>query len=268
MVRSYAERQADKKSDLSGSGGGPPIWKPSKGQNNLIVFPAVAAWKDKKGKKHPAIDICERKGVHWDAPNGEAVNCPKESDGEDCYLCEQFFKAKDGNIKDEAERDQILETCKLQTHFLYNVVDLDDTDSGVQLFRAAFTIHDEIINALLDEEEFDLESEESHWNSLRTFKFRNTGKGAQRYKSFKLGKAGSVPKKYSRKKIRRKLHDLKAEATKWIPTYKETKKAFKGISLKKDNDEDGDALGGRKKKGKKKKGKKNKSKKTKKKGKK
>lgn len=249
-----AERAKRRKSEVMNSKGEISWWKPQKGYNEIIVFPAVPAWTDKKTKeKHAMLSECEPRGTHYDAPNGEAVTCPKVTLGKRCYLCDKFQKAKEGIIKgDKAE--EIQQTCKVSTQFLYNVIDKNDPDSGVQVLSASQTVHEPVYSMLYDEEEYDLSSYGSHFKGLRSIRFKNTGKGALRYKEFKYGKPVGAPYN-SLINMRKKLHDVKALATRYVPSYEETKMAYKGLSLKDKNErEDGDDVGkylkSKKKKGK------------------
>jgi len=96
-------------------------------------------------------DVFYKTGTHWGVgPNKENFNCPCAADkNATCFLCKTAYKLG----KSKSEDDQNLaDRIRAKKSWLYNVVDLSDTDAGLQVMAVGITVHEKIRSYLEDED--------------------------------------------------------------------------------------------------------------------
>lgn len=125
--------------DEAERGGGNNFFTPKDGKNNIRVL----------GPGPNADVVFVKTGTHWGVgPNKENFNCSRAADKEaDCYLCEEAYKL--GKSKDEDD-NALADALRAKKSWLYNVIDLDDLEAGIQVAAFGVTVHNDILTYLKD----------------------------------------------------------------------------------------------------------------------
>lgn len=216
------------KSDAERSGGG-EYFKCKDGLNRIVLFPGYV--HNGKFVEKPFI----KTGTHHDAPNGQAVKCPRVIHGGKCRMCEAWYDAKDGKGDEED-----LETCKVSPQYMCSVLDLDNKEAGVQIWFCPSGVQKNILELLSDPTVYNLDSAITWMRENPVLRFKKSGKGLGTKYSAPIPERKPIP--MSLKKWKKKLPDLEGFVNKNVPTYIQTKKAYNGVPLKmykKDGDKGG-----------------------------
>ena len=112
-------------------------YKTIKGKNEIDILPyEVTTKNDPKGT---AIGDDNYKLEYWQhsaiGPNEERVLCLKETFNKPCPICEERKKMLDSGAD---WNDDEVKALKSKRRCTYNVIDLNDTDKGIQLFDASW----------------------------------------------------------------------------------------------------------------------------------
>ena len=117
--------------------GGTRFWTPKEGASLIRILPPYTGedWY-KEAWFHFGVGV-DRK----------PIVCARRLQDEACYICEQV----DGLRKSEDPRDVELSTqIASRRRVFYNIIDLDDIESGVQVFSSGVTIFKELLMYVAD----------------------------------------------------------------------------------------------------------------------
>jgi hypothetical protein len=118
---------------------GNTFFQPDDGKNNVRILPPG-----------PSSDVVFVKtATHWGVgPNRENFNCPCAADKEaDCFLCQTVYKLSKSKDEDE---NALADSLRAKKSWLYNIIDIDDLDAGIQVAAFGVTIHNDILVYLKD----------------------------------------------------------------------------------------------------------------------
>lgn len=200
-------------------GGGAKYWTPAVGKNRIIIFPAYYHGGSRVDSPYRVT------GVHFNAPNGETVQCPRITNEDECRLCDAYFDAKKGSGDPEDEK-----SCQPRTSYVMNILDLDNIGEGVQVWQCPYGLMKEIHDLFDDPTVYDIDSP-VRWmkkNPIITFK-RKGEKKRTKY----TGVTDKGVKKMKWSEWKGLVKDLEAIATRNIPSYEDTCKAYDGEPLQK-----------------------------------
>lgn len=123
------------------SGGGNSFFSLNPGKNRVRILPPPPG----------SEDVWYKTGTHWGVgPNKDNFNCAAAADkNAECYLCDVVFKlSKSKNDDDQAVADSI----RVKKSWLYNIVDLSDTEAGIQVMAVGAQAHGGIRAYIEDED--------------------------------------------------------------------------------------------------------------------
>ncbi len=115
-------------------------WKPKAGKNTIRVMPP---WRE------DVDEIGFEVGLHYGiGPDESFFPCPRLSrHKKKCFLCTMEQKLKDSSDDDDkAEAKQLRPTRR----FLLNIVDMNDLESGVQVWQAGVRVYKDILSYISD----------------------------------------------------------------------------------------------------------------------
>jgi len=140
------------------------FYKPEKGTDKIDILPYIVSTNkhptEKKGDYDYLLDIYIHFGI---GANENTVVCPKKTYGKPCPVCEELVDLYKED-KDEAQKITAKRRC------IYNVIDLDNEDKGIQLFDVShYLFEKELLDELneVDEDMVICDLEEG-----KTIKFR------------------------------------------------------------------------------------------------
>lgn len=114
------------------------FWVPKEGKNNIRVLPP---WSEE--------GIWYREVPYHYGVGGKSVVCPKRLLSKSCYVCDkvaEFRKSSDKELNDLAN------DLRPKMRVYYNVIDLDDTAKGVQVFGSGVQVFKDLLYYDLDDE--------------------------------------------------------------------------------------------------------------------
>lgn len=114
------------------------FWVPKEGKNNIRILPP---WSEE--------GIWYREVPYHYGVGGKSVVCPKRLLGKPCYICDkvaEFRKSSDKGL------NEVANDLRPKMRIYYNVVDLDDTAKGVQVFGSGVQVFKDLLYYDLDDE--------------------------------------------------------------------------------------------------------------------
>ena len=138
LNRDRAREQAAEEKAESGS----TFFQLKDGRNKVRVLPPPPS----------SEDVWFKTGTHWNVgPNKAIFNCANAHDkNADCFCCETVHKLRRTKDDDDAE---LADSMAVRKQWLYNIVDLDDVEAGVQVAAFPKTVHQEIRAYIEDDDE-------------------------------------------------------------------------------------------------------------------
>jgi len=114
------------------------FWVPKEDKNNIRILPP---WSEE--------GIWYREVPYHYGIGGKSVVCPKRLLGKPCYICDkvaEFRKSSDKNL------NELANDLRPKMRIYYNVIDLDDTAKGVQVFGSGVQVFKDLLYYDLDDE--------------------------------------------------------------------------------------------------------------------
>ena len=120
---------------------GTPTWKPKAGRNVIRILPGAGKMGD---------FFWQDVGSHYPPGSNKGFICPDFTIGEKCPICEfadSLFQAGDDESKDLARN------LKKRKQFWMNIIDREDEDRGVQIYKPGTTVF-QAIAALINDPDY------------------------------------------------------------------------------------------------------------------
>lgn len=123
--------------------GGGEFWSPPEGDTRIRIMPP--AGEDQE-------EFWFRTGTHFRVgPDERAVPCPLTAGVRDtCFLCRMVKQLKRGDEDDQAEADEM----SASPRYLLNIIDLDNPETGVQVWRCPVTVFRRIHKYRMNEDDY------------------------------------------------------------------------------------------------------------------
>lgn len=127
-----------------------PIFKQKKGINSIDIIPFWVATDNhpttKKGEPDYKMEIYVHKNL---GPNRDKlVLCLAEMYGKPCPVCEERKR-----LKEDGADDDLIKKLYAQRRVVYNVIDLDNEDKGIQIFDVSYyDFERNIVDEIADED--------------------------------------------------------------------------------------------------------------------
>jgi hypothetical protein len=126
------------------------FWKPEAGPHGVDIIPYNVTSKNhpnfKKGEVDYVLSVHVHRGV---GPNNDNYLCMKETFGKPCPICEEMNNLHESLMADyldkgmsqkeawvKAKNDNDVKSMKPKHRVIYNLIDVDDREAGIQLYEA------------------------------------------------------------------------------------------------------------------------------------
>lgn len=212
------------------------FYKPEEGKNTIDIIPYKVTTKNHPkgleiGEEDYVLDIWVHRGIG--AAEGDVL-CLKSTYGKPCPICENIKELKHAGDVD----DEVIKNLYPKHRSVYNVIDADDPDSGIQLFNVSQRLFEKELleEAFVGDDEFvDFVSLEEG----KSIKFRASEEkfGKATYMKFKSFSFVDREEAFD-EDIMDDVYPLDAMLI--VPTYEEVEKMYLGTedSEADDNDEE------------------------------
>lgn len=240
---SLKDRQQQSAQNANNSGGGKnylimpddvSFYKPKKGKNKIDIIPFIV-----KTDKHPngieknsedyLVDFYVHKSV---GTKNDKFLCLKKTLGKSCPICEEQYKLYQDGEEDKAK------ALKAQRRVIYNIIDLNDKEKGIQLFETSHFLFEkevqEKIKYVFEDEELPIIAD---LEDGKTISFRAVEKeiGKKTYFEFKDFDFENRTKPYKDSMLD---DSIPLDTLFIIPTYDEVGKSFFSSGMEDDEDEE------------------------------
>ena len=204
------------------------FFKPTRDKLNMIdIIPwIVATTNHPQGLEKGSLDYILDVHIHFKVGPGERnFICLKYTFGKKCPICEEYVTKKE-----EGESKEVLERYKPSRRAIYNIIDKNEEEKGIQLFEASYAYFEKELNEEI-QVQFDQEGKEAPTIvdldegmtvQFRAAKDKYMGHEFNKYKSFNFLEREPYPQDI--------LDDVyPLDKLLVIPTYDEVRDAFLGL---------------------------------------